>query len=89
MNCDLGHSAQLWLEDWAELGKTKDIDPGKINLTTTSSKASCQLRNKLSWVGGWASGCRAYVLAGIGNKAQLSPARAGAGAWPELSNDSL
>ena len=28
------------------------------------------------WVGGWGGG--------IGNKAQLRPARAGTGAWPEL-----
>ena len=28
------------------------------------------------WVGGW--------VEGIGNKAQLRPAKAGAGAWPEL-----
>ena len=25
-------------------------------------------------------------MGGIGNKAQLSPARAGAGTWPELGN---
>ena len=29
-------------------------------------------------MGGWG---------GIGNKAQLRPAKAGAGAWPELGND--
>ena len=28
-------------------------------------------------------------MGGIGNKAQLSPARAGAGTWPELGNNIL
>ena len=60
---DLDHSAQLWLDSWAELGKTIDIDPSKLSLATTSYLAGCQPRNKLS---GW--------LEGIGNKAQLRSA---------------
>ena len=33
--------SQLWLEAWAEVGKTKDIDPSKLNLTSTSYIAGC------------------------------------------------
>ena len=32
----------------------------------------------VGWIDGW--------VVGIGNKAQLRPAQAGAGAWPELGN---
>ena len=35
-------------------------------------------------MGGWVGGG-----GGIGNKAQLRPAKAGAGAWPELGNKLL
>ena len=38
-------------------------------------------------VGGWVGG-RVAGWGGIGNKAQLRPAKAGAGAWPELGNKS-
>ena len=41
-----------------EVGKTKDIDPSKLSLTTTSY---------ISQGGGW--------VGGIGNKAQLRPAK--------------
>ena len=34
----------------------------------------------MEWVDGWTEG--------IGNKAQLRPAKAGAGAWPELGKNS-
>ena len=54
----------------------------RISLTTTSYLAGYWPRNKLSRVGGWLGGW----VGGIGNKAQLSPARAGTGAWPELGN---
>ena len=62
----------MWLDARAELGKTKDIDPNKLSLTTTSYLAGCYPRNKLSrllgeWVGWW--------VGGIGNKAQLRPAK--------------
>ena len=44
-------------------------------------QGGCWARNKLSRAGGWLGG-----WGGIGNKAQLRPAKAGAEAWPELCN---
>ena len=47
-------------------------------------QGGCWARNKLSRAGGWVAG-----WGGIGNKAQLRPAKAGAGTWPELGKNVL